>query len=301
MPDAKFISAVDVVDSWWDDWLNGTAPITYPVGMEAVQLGPGTVTLLGGAPGAGKTALAVQWIIDALRLTPDLRAVICNVEMTPAALLERQIARLSGVDLTSIRQRKRTPEHTDRIDLARANLEEPRERLCFVRPPFDLANIAATADAFSANLILLDYVQRIAPPGTHGDKRGSVDAMMSFLRQFADQGLAIIAVAAVGRTKDSRGRSSYDTNGLGLASFKESGEIEYGADTAFMLSPDPKLESNVTLRCLKNRNGEPADTPLHFDRAHQRFTLVTTNTPPPAKSMPSADLAALWDRTPPAP
>src|SRR5205823_2982552 len=111
-----------------------------------------------------------------------------------------------------------------RIDAALATLEPLAERLCFVRPPFDLDNIAATADAFGAELLLLDYLQRIRPPGEHGDKRGSVDAMMDYLRRFADAGVAVIAVAAVGRTKDRKGRSSYDTDGLGLASFKESGE-----------------------------------------------------------------------------
>ena len=29
-------------------------------------------------------------------------------------------------------------------------------------------------------------IQRIAPPGEHGDRRGSVDACMNYLRQFAD-------------------------------------------------------------------------------------------------------------------
>jgi hypothetical protein len=54
------------------------------------------VTLLGGAPGAGKTALSMQWALDALRLTPSLRCVVCNVETPPAVLLDRQLARLSA-------------------------------------------------------------------------------------------------------------------------------------------------------------------------------------------------------------
>ena len=38
------------------------------------------------------------------------------------------------------------------------------------------AHVAASADAFDAGLLVLDYIQRIAPPGEHGDRRGSVDA-----------------------------------------------------------------------------------------------------------------------------
>lgn len=68
--------------------------------------------------------------------------------------------------------------------------------------------------------------------------------------------------------------SSYDPNGLGLASFKESGELEYGADSAYLLAPDANGGNAVTLRCLKDRNGESLDIALHFDRHRQRFIVA---------------------------
>jgi replicative DNA helicase len=294
------VSGADALARCRDDVLSGTPPVLYPVGkgLESVQVGPGLVTLLGGAPGAGKTALAVQWVVDALRATNTLRGVVCNVEMSPQVLLERQLARLSGIDLSVIRHRKLGEEHGDRMAKAFATLEPLCERLCFVRPPFDLANVAAAADAFGADLLLLDYLQRIKPPGDHNDKRGSVDALMDFLRQFADAGRAIIAVAAVGRTKDSRGRSSYDANGLGLASFKETGEIEYGADSAYLLCPDRGGGDGVALRCLKDRYGEPRDVALEFGRATQRFTVSKWTTAP--EKGPMAVARAAWAKTPPA-
>jgi integrase len=124
-------------------------------------------------------------------------------------LLDRQLARLSGVDLSTIRHRRLGEAHAERIDQALATLEPLAERLCFVRPPFSLSNVAATADAFDADLLVLDYIQRIPPPGEHGDKRGSVNATMDFLRQFADAGFAVIVLSAIGRIKDRKGRSSY--------------------------------------------------------------------------------------------
>src|SRR6185369_11204244 len=104
--------------------------------------------------------------------------------------------------LRTIRYRRLAAEHAERIDQAMNTLEPLAERLCFVRPPFDLANVAATADGFGAELLLLDYIQRIPPPGDHGDRRGSVDATMDYLRQFAENGVAVICVAAVSRGKD---------------------------------------------------------------------------------------------------
>jgi replicative DNA helicase len=298
---ANFQCAADVLAGWRDDVLSGKPPTLYPIGtgeLARLEIGPGLVWLLGGAPGAGKTAFAMQCILDALRLTPELRAVVCNVEMRPAVLLDRQLARLSGIDLSTIRHRRLGAEHAERIDQALATLEPLAERLAFCRPPFDLANVAATADTFDAHLLLLDYIQRIPPPGEHGDKRGSVNATMDYLRQFADAETAVIVISAIGRTKDSKGRSSYTGEGLNLASFRESSELEFGADDAFILTPDGEDAGSVTLRHLKSRHGEARDIALGFDGKLQRFTPFADEAANRADGgrLRSA-LAVLWNRT----
>lgn len=273
LTEARFLSAADVMPKWRDDLLSGKSPVLYPVGegeLSRLEIGPGVVALLGGAPGAGKTAFVMQMVVDALRLSPELKAVICNVEMPPGILLDRQLARLSGIDLTTIRHRRLTAEHADRIDVGIQTLDGFAERLSFCRPPFDLANVAATADAFGAGLIVLDYVQRIAPPGDHGDKRGSVDALMSHIRSFADLGIAVIVVSAVGRSKDRQGRASYAADTLSLASYRESSELEFGADDAYILTEDGSSDG-VILKHLKSRNGACRDLELRFDRPLQRF------------------------------
>lgn len=305
----NFQAASDVLHGWRDDVLSGKPPTFYLIGdgeLSRIEIGPGLVTLLGGAPGAGKTAFVMQAVVDALRLTPELRAVVCNIEMPPGVLLDRQLARLSGVDLTTIRYRRLTEEHAERIDAGLATLDETAERLAFVRPPFTLDNIAATADEFGAGLIVLDYIQRIQPPGEHGDKRGSVDATMNYLRAFADAGLAVIVLSAVGRTKDTKGRSSYSGDGLSLASFRESSELEFGADDAFILTPDDEAEGEVVLRHLKSRNGECRDVRLQFDKAHQSFTPtgcgeLTSTTKREPRGKLQAAIAELWGRTDAAP
>ena len=304
MSKAHFQTAGDVFDGWRDDVLTGEPPTLYPIGsgeLGRLEIGPKLVTLIGGAPGAGKTAFTMQCVVDALRLTPALRVLVCNVEMPAEVLLDRQLARLSGVDLSTIRYRRFAAEHADRLDQAMNTLEPLAERLAFVRPPFDLANIAGAADAFRADMIVLDYIQRIPPPGEHGDRRGSVDATMNYLRQFADAGVAVVVIAAVSRTKDKKGRSSYAGDGLNLASFRESSELEFGADDAFILVPEQDNDM-VTLRHLKARHTEQKDVVLRFDRRHQSFTpthRASKTKAEPAGKLQST-LASLWDRTEPA-
>jgi len=304
---ANYICAADAMDTWRDDLLSGKAPTLYQVGtgeLSRIEVGPGLVNLVGGAPGVGKTSLTTQWVFDALRVTPDLKALICNIEMFCGALLDRQIARLAGINLNAVRHRQLMSIHADRLDQAMNTLAVIGERLCFVRPPFDLSNVAASADEFGARLILLDYIQRISAPGQHENRRGNVDATMSYLRQFADFGCAVIVVSAVGRGKDSRGRSTYDSDALSLASFRESSELEFGADSAFLLAPDKTGgDSNVILRHLKDRNGECRDMTLHFDKSRQSFEPVHGRDPmsTPERQRLSERLTSLWNRTAAAP
>ena len=299
MTTARFQTGVDVMHGWQNDVLSGTPPTFYPIGvgdLSRIEIGPRLVTLVGGAPGAGKTAFTMQAVVDALRLTPTLRAVVCNIEMPPAVLLDRQLARLSGICLTTIRYRQLTAAHADRIDVGLATLIDVCDRLAFVRPPFDLENVAAVADEFQAGLICLDYIQRIRAPGNHDDRRGNVDATMGYLRQFADAGIAVIVLSAVGRGKDSRGVSAYE--GLGLASFRESSELEFGCDDAFILAGDGS-DDGVILKHLKSRNGACRDLELSFDRPLQRFEARGCDDAFPASASSAelhSELSRAWDQ-----
>jgi len=302
---ANFATAADAFDAWRDDVHTGAPPVLWPIGsgeLARIEVGPKLVTLIGGAPGAGKTAFTMQAVVDALRLTPTLRALVGNVEMPAAVLLDRQLARLSGIDLATIRYRRFEAEHADRLDQALNTLETLSDRLAFVRSPFDLANVAASADAFRADMIVLDYIQRIPPPGNHADRRGSVDATMNYLRQFADAGVAVVVVAAVSRGKDSKGRSTYAGDALTLASFRESSELEFGADDAFILVP-AEGEETIALRHLKARHTEAKDLVLCFDRRCQRFEVADhqgAGAGRRSRGKLQSALRTAWDRTPPA-
>jgi replicative DNA helicase len=111
MSEARYQSTADLLEPWRDDVLSGKPPTLFPVGtgeLARIDIGPGLVTLIGGAPGAGKTALTMQWMLDALFATPSLKALMLNVEMSPSTLLDRQLARLAGIDGSLIRHRRLT-------------------------------------------------------------------------------------------------------------------------------------------------------------------------------------------------
>lgn len=268
-----FVAGTDLFTEWRGQVTAGTPPVTFPVAaaghpLAQVEVGPGLVVLVGAPPAAGKTALVMQMLFDAVLLTPALRAVVCNVEMGPGPLLDRQLARMAGIPYPDVRKRRLTAAHADPLARGLADLGERLNRVAFLRPPFDLANVAHAADGFGADLILLDYVQRVGPPKEYADKRLSLNAVMDAVRGFADAGCGVLAVSAVGRQRDGNGKSGYEN--LTLASFRESSELEYGCDTAYLLVREADSDAAV-LKCVKNRHGEPADIPLRFAGEFQRF------------------------------
>jgi replicative DNA helicase len=266
-----YTPAAAFFDEWGEDVLHGNPPELWNTGFPKIEIGPGQVVLFGGCPGAGKTAFAMQMTVDALRNDHELRAMVLNVEMPPRILLERQLARLSGVGLQWIRHRSLYGQES-RIIAALHELRGVSERLAFHTGKPMLADVARSIDDFGARLFVADYVQRIGTgdADTPPDKRTEIDNVMGHLRRFADAGLGVLAVSAVARQK-GKGGSTY--GGLGLASYRGSSELEYGGDACFILEAE-EAPGRVKLSCEKNRHGERFALALDFDGARQCFTVA---------------------------
>lgn len=291
-----FSTGVDAIANWRDDLRSGRKPEIIEHQFAQPLLIPGHVILVGGAPGAGKTAFITQVVVESLRLNPEKRALIANCEMSSAALLDRQLSRLSGVAAETIRHRRFKADHRERLDAGIATLESVAERLAFLDSPFSLDNVAMTAHAHNADIIVIDYVQRFTSPGKETESRARVAKVMDDLRTFASLGLVVIALSAVGRSKDERGRSSYGGAGLNLASFRESSELEFGADDAFILAPVAENKpGTLILKHLKCRHGKPTDLHLRFDRKHQDFSLRPARDEFDAEQQEAEDAYPRWD------
>jgi replicative DNA helicase len=182
----------------------------------------------------------------------------------------RQLARLSGVPAGMIRDGQQRPEDADPLERARDTLISIQDHLTFCPAPFTLSHVTGVANKLDAGLIVFDYIQRFSTGESHSDKRTELNAIMDRLRAMAAEGKAVIVVSSLGRVRDFAGRSSYDEKAINLASYKESGELEYGADEAFALVAD-RDPSRVTLKHLKSRYGEHQDVSLIFNREVLRF------------------------------
>jgi replicative DNA helicase len=263
-----FTTGADLFGSWFADVEKGEPPVRYTLAapFASLDIRPGRLILFGGPPGAGKTTVLLQVGIDLLRMNPAARLLVCNVEMTPAMLVERIASRLAGVPLTAIADRALAADQLGRMRAALNAIAPVAARLAFLNPPYSLEHVAAAGTEFGANVLAIDYVQRVTVGDGKAEKREQLETAATILRRFCDAGAAVLVASAVARQK-SRSGSTY--TGLNLASFRGSSELEYGADSAYLFTPGDG--GIVTLVCEKNRYAEPRNIVTVFDRSTQTF------------------------------
>lgn len=256
--------------AWAKSIINREAPTRYRwapygSGLGALAIGEKQVVVIGAPPGSGKTILAGQIMFDALRADGQdhLKALNANVETPPQTLLDRQLARLTGIGHNYIQHRDYAADALPRVQAGIEELRALMPRIEFMAPPFTLERLTERVNASEASIVIVDYAQRFDFSHRSSDQRAQANAVMDCCRRLADEGRAVIVISAVNR-------SGYGKD-AGLSSFRESSELEYGADSAYLLIRDDADPNAVTLKCVKNRHGAPEDVRLRFDGAGQQF------------------------------
>ena len=274
---ANFVTGSGLVNDWLAELRSGVPPVRFRLSspFELLDVRPGRLLLLGGAPGTGKTAVLLQLGFDLLRMNSEARLLVANVEMSPEMLLERIIARLANIPISALSERTLSPKQDECVTIAVNTFATIGERLAFLKPPFTLEAVAQSANEFKANVLILDYIQRFAYGKEAKDARELMDGIVTLLRRFADSGACVLCASAVARQK-GKGGSTYD--GLNLASFRNSSELEFGCDSAYLLIPTADSRT-VTLKCEKNRYGEVKNIPVMFDPSTMTFSPAVEQTP----------------------
>jgi replicative DNA helicase len=264
-------SAVDLLDKYLAKLKSGDLPQLYRFEdvLDGIEVGGGLITLIGAPPGAGKTAMASQLLFEAMQLQPQLVGYLANAEMAFDSIIRRELTRLTRVKSDAIRFGLLTQEEHYTIDMVIAGLRASMERLQVFEEP-DHERLLELLDK-PPGFVVIDYLQKFAPPDK--DVRVGVNTVMNTLRRLANHGHGILALSATKR--DTKGQHSSES--LGLSSFKESGECEFQADSAYVLrdiGPAGKLEyiRHVELAHVKNRHGAKVDRHLEFHMPKMRFS-----------------------------
>lgn len=230
---------------------------------------PGDYIVIGGFPSAGKTMLAIQF---ALHQAKEERVGFYSLETRDDKVTDRIISHLSGVELNRIKSRRLSSDDWPKVGEAEVLFSE-RLHLdvieCFNATAED---IVTDAEINEYSVIYVDYLQNVRGEGTDFEKVS--EASLAFKRFAARSRTTVVALASLSRAEKSKGKNG--TTMLSkptMQSFKSSGQIEYDADSAFLLwesVPDDYTSPRVL--CLaKNKEGERFSTMLAFDGPRQRM------------------------------
>lgn len=247
---------------------SGEGEVLYWAGepFERFECGPGKITVLGAPPGAGKTAITMQYIFSLLENDQNAKVVIANAEMSFEVLLRRELTRRSGVPGRALRFADLSESQLASIEDASSSLVSLLDRVEVMNPPYGPESLSGLLGGGDGRLLVVDYLQKFSGGD---DPRIGVNLVMGSLRTLAFDGWGILALSSVTRVK--KGEQ------LSMSSFKESGEIEFNADACYLLRDEGPSGSDerirdVLLDNVKNRHDELANIPLVFDKPHMSFS-----------------------------
>ena len=236
-------------------------------------------------PGAGKTTFAWQ-IANQIAALAKVPVIYINYEQSKAELREKTLSRLTGIDTRHFRRGKLTLEDPINkpkvlvalgqyaIEMApHTTIVEADEKTTTLEIEMIVQGILKKAGATSC-LLIVDYLQLVPYSGSLGksalNTMDKVTLSVSELRRIARKlNVSVLAIS-------SENRAGYKKRNLGV--FKETGNIEYGADTASVLVPSKASDTDeyrcLDLLVLKNRNGETARIGYKFYPKTARFVEV---------------------------
>ena len=234
----------------------------------------GELVGIGGPPGAGKSALALQLLIGSMVRDDSIRSLWCMGEMTPAILVRRAAcvgaALVGGEDVTMGEAKRRERVAVDSAEMLRGVLGGGR--LSVLTPKLTIDRIAAAIEATRATVVVVDYLQLIQGAGS--DRLGDIEAAIAGLTALAtNTGAAIMVVSGMSRAAITGGAR---IGGIG----KGSGQFDYAMSFVFVAEFDEEVKKQakargepfeVNWKCHKARNDDDADFLTKFDGRRQVY------------------------------
>ena len=252
---------------------NGLKTIGLHTGMGPIDdiirgFKPGSMNVVAGRPGGGKTAWALQVALNTA--IAGEHVVVWSYEMPHAQLGTRLIANHSGEDmghyletgvgnLPSIIKAAQAcasaPIHIeDRVDLNIAQLRSQTRRF---------------AKEMNTKLFVVDYLQLVPPAYRSKDRVREVGEISQHLKKAAlETGVPFLVLAQMNRSIEERNGEPR------LSDLRESGSIEQDSDTVSFLHMDENEPEFLQFLVKKNRHGRTGKVGLNWTKYNGRFRAV---------------------------
>ena len=163
--------------------------------------------ILAARSGMGKTGLALNWAMNAVKSKPDYKVGIFCLEMSKEQLVERLLSAEGKVDSGKLRQGNLSEDDKDRLMFAARILNDLGEHLVVIddTPGIKISDLLEKArqvkKGHGLDLLIIDYLQLITGNGT--DKE--IDEIVKSLKALAHElSIPVICCSQLTSGVDSR-------------------------------------------------------------------------------------------------
>jgi len=238
-------------------------------------INPGSLVVIGGQPGVGKTAMALQIATNVAKIDGSV-VIYCFAENKLENLHARMICQYSDLNVMAY-----TRGLGDLKAFEKAGWEHcaaTKGRICFkkIDRSFSVKEIVEVINRYRKEkepgakfLVIVDYIQKSAETRRENDPRLAVANASAEFQRLASDGkhVGVLLISGLSRAAYHGDKMSYG--------YKESGDIDYDADVAInLVKPNnPKKPNHVELVVLKNRFGNCGVIELVFDEKNSKFLV----------------------------
>lgn len=239
--------------------------------------------VLAARPSMGKTAMVMN-LAHNVALKSEQAVLMFSLEMGKEQLVDRMLARESGVDAWALRTGNLTDSDFEKIGTAMGTLSEAQ---IFIddSPGITVSDLRTKArreaHIHPISLIIVDYLQLMSGGSRFGSDSNRVQEISEISRGLKgvarELNVPVIALSQLSRSVESRNPQIPQ-----LADLRESGSIEQDADVVAFLyredyyNPDTERKNIMDVFIKKHRNGPTGAVELYFDREKQRISSLDT-------------------------
>lgn len=230
-------------------------------------LQPGSVSVLGASPSAGKTTAALNIAAQAFR--SGQRTVFFSLEMSAAQLWERLAANAADISYRAITTRCLQPEEQRRVSQHIQAMAETK-LLWFFDSLRYVEQFADRLARLTPGLAIVDYLQLVRTREELSNRVEQLEYLTGEFKRLArEYGCHILLLS-------QQTRSAAADRAPSMFALKGSGGIEAGGDYIALLDRPQVYDGacpaeQAELKLAKNKYGCCGNIPLYFDGDRQRF------------------------------
>ena len=229
---------------------------------------PHEMITIAGWQGTGKSTL-VQWILFNAWMAGETPMII-SLEMEASALLRKWDTMLTNFKYRDLKAHDLSPEDIERWKI---KAQMVKDKKCDIIIKDDVKDctadfVYAEAMRYQPSLLAIDYISLMETSRSAGQAMWEkVTHITNQLKQVArTTGIPIIAVAQTNIASADGGAE--------LSNISYSRSIGQDSDIVLGLHQDADMKENkqMTVRMLKNRDGDGVNTDLKWDMEHMKFS-----------------------------